>query len=272
MDYFLEVLEGSESGKTVPLSGSNLIIGRDAGQCSLVINDQKVSRIHAQINRYQGDLFYLEDLGSTHGTLLNGKPLHEAALISSGDWITVGDSVMQFKSGDAAGGLSSGAVPRGSAEEKKTLFRKELVLPLVLFVALAGAAFILVMMGLGGESLRAGPLDLSEEEAYLHFRSESHSNLVKSFSSFESLVSNPLDIPEWERNLKLSIAKIMVLCEEIQEADAPDKYRASHDYLQAAANDYYRAMEYFMARNPEYARLYLASGDTNYNEAVLLLE
>lgn len=271
MDYFLEVTAGPESGKTFFLSGSSLVIGRDPGQGNLVLNDQKVSRIHAQINRYQGDLFYLEDLGSTHGTLLNGKPVLEDSLLSSADRIIVGDSVLEFKSGEAARGPAPGVVPPGSAEGKKTLFRKELILPLVLLVALTGAAFFLIMAGRGGESPRAGPFDLSEEEAYLLFRSENHTSLVTSFSSFESLVSNPLNTPEWERNLKVSIAIIMVLCEEIQEAEAPPKFRASHDYLQAAAHDYYQAMEYFMARNPEYARLYFASGDANYNEANYLL-
>ncbi len=270
MDYFLEVLAGPESGNTIPFSGSNLLIGRDPGQCSLVLNDQKVSRVHAQINRYEGDLFYLEDLGSTHGTLLNGNPVPEASLLSSEDRITVGDSVIEFKSGNAASGLALGD-PRGSTERKKTLFRKELVLPLVLLVVLTGAAFLLIMTGLGGESRRADPLALAGEEAYLRFRSESHSNLVASFSSFESLVSNPLHTPAWERSLKVSMATIMVLCEEIQEVTAPEKYKFSHDYLTAAANDYYRAMEYFMARNPEYARHHLASGDANYNKALLSL-
>ncbi len=270
MNYFLEVIEGPESGKILPFSSSNLIIGRDPGHCSLVINDQKVSRTHAQINRYQGDLFYLEDLGSTHGTLLNGNPVNEASLISSEDRITVGDSVLEFKSGNAASSLALG-VPRGSAERKKTLFRKELVLPLVLLVALTGAAFFLIMMGLGGESRRAGSLNLTEEEAYLLFRSESHSNLVASFSTFESLVSSPVQTRELESSLKVAIATIMVLCEEIQEVDAPEKYRVSHDYLTAAANDYYQAMEYFMARNPEYARHHLVSGDINYNKALFTL-
>ncbi len=266
MDYFLEVIEGPEIGKIIPFSNFNLIIGRDPGQCSLVINDQKVSRIHAQINRYQGDLFYLEDLGSTHGTLLNGNPVNEALLIKNEDRITAGDSVIEFKIDVAARGAAPG-ISRDSAGNKKTLFRKELVLPLALLVALIGVVFSLFMMVPWGESL-----DLTEEEAYLLFRSENHSNLVSSFSSFESLSSNPLNTPEWERSLKVSIAEIMVLCEEIQEADAPGKYRASHDYLKAAANDYYQAMEYFTARNPEYARLYLASGDANYNEAIFLLE
>jgi len=266
MDYFLEVIEGPEIGKIIPVSNFNLIIGRDPRQCSLVINDQKVSRIHAQVNRYQGDLFYLEDLGSTHGTLLNGNPVNEALLIKSEDRITAGDSVIEFKSSNVAGGTDLG-VPRGSTEKKETLFRKELVLPLALLVALIGVVFSLFTMVSWGESL-----DLTEEEAYLLFRSENHSNLVSSFSSFESLASNPLNTPEWENNLRVSIATIMVLCGEIKETDAPDKYRASHDYLKAAANDYYQAMEYFTARNPEYARLYLASGDANYNEAIFLLE
>ncbi len=274
MNYFLEVTEGPERGKAIPLSGSRVIIGRDSGQCNLVVNDQKVSRIHAQINRYQGDLFYLEDLGSTHGTLLNGSPVKEATPIGSADRIAIGDSVIDFKSGDAASVLAS-STPRVSTDRKKALFRKELVLPVILLVALAGAAIFLIMSGLGGESRQADSLNLSEgdeEEDYLLFRSENHSNLVTSFSSFETLVSNPLHTREWERSLKVSIASIMVLCEEIQEADVPDKYRVSHDYLKAAARDYYQAMEYFMARNPEYARDHLASGDAKYKEAVLLLE
>jgi len=266
MNYFLEVIEGPEIGKIIPFSSAtNLIIGRDPGKCSLVINDLKVSRSHAQINRYQGDLFYLEDLGSTHGTLLNGNPVNKASLIKSGDRITAGDSVIEFKIDVAARGAAPG-ISRGSTGKKNIPFRKELVLPLVLLVALIAVVFSLFMLLPGRDSL-----DLTREEDYLRFRAENHSSLVGSFFSFESLASNPLNTPEWERSLKESIAEIMVLCEEIQEAEAPDKYRASHDYLKDAANDYYLAMEYFMARNPEYARLYLDSGDANYNAAVFFL-
>ena len=76
---------------TMPSSGE-LVIGRgpDAG---LSVDDPLVSRAHAQLLAVPDGL-RLCDLGSRHGTLLNGERLTEPRLVASGDVIAVGNAVL----------------------------------------------------------------------------------------------------------------------------------------------------------------------------------
>ena len=71
-DYLL-CIEGERSW-TVPLPASGeLIIGRGA-EAGLQLSDDQVSRAHAQLMGVPGGI-RLRDLGSRHGTLINGHPL-----------------------------------------------------------------------------------------------------------------------------------------------------------------------------------------------------
>jgi hypothetical protein len=63
-------------------------IGR-AASSSVVIDDSYVSQEHALLAE-RGGQWWLEDLGSRNGTLLNEMPLGETAVVSSGDVITIG--------------------------------------------------------------------------------------------------------------------------------------------------------------------------------------
>jgi pSer/pThr/pTyr-binding forkhead associated (FHA) protein len=57
----------------VPLTQAVMSIGR-APENDLVINDQRVSRQHAQLRAVDGR-FVIFDLDSTGGTILNGQPV-----------------------------------------------------------------------------------------------------------------------------------------------------------------------------------------------------
>jgi two-component system, NtrC family, response regulator AtoC len=76
---------------TLPGSGE-LVIGRgpDAG---LSVDDPLVSRAHAVL-RVVPDGLCLSDLGSRHGTLINGDRVTEPRLVSSGDVITIGNVLL----------------------------------------------------------------------------------------------------------------------------------------------------------------------------------
>lgn len=77
---------------SVTLGDEPLIIGKD-DTCGLVIGDDVyVSRRHARVSR-DGDLFYLEDLGSSNGTLLK---IRRPILIEPGDEIIVGGTVLRL--------------------------------------------------------------------------------------------------------------------------------------------------------------------------------
>jgi Protein of unknown function (DUF3662)/FHA domain len=84
------------------LDGNRLVIG-PAGvtlgrsrQCDIVVDDPNVSRQHAEI-RPRGDSWVLTDLGSTNGSLLNGRRIDGPEVIKPGDEIELGASVMKFE-------------------------------------------------------------------------------------------------------------------------------------------------------------------------------
>lgn len=64
---------------------------------SLVDRSGKVSREHAKITKLSGH-YYFEDVGSTHGSLLNGEKIstQEKRLLRSGDRIGVGETTIEF--------------------------------------------------------------------------------------------------------------------------------------------------------------------------------
>ena len=77
-----------------PLSKDVLTIGRiDTSDISL--SDAGVSRQHAEVRR-EGDEWVVVDLGSTNGTIVNGKPIRRHRL-AQGDRIEVGETTIEFR-------------------------------------------------------------------------------------------------------------------------------------------------------------------------------
>jgi pSer/pThr/pTyr-binding forkhead associated (FHA) protein len=74
--------------KTIPLNGSNLLIGRDR-LCEICVDDVQVSRLHGLIARSTDGVHYL-DLGSTNGSAVNGQAA-ERLVLSNNDVIAIGD-------------------------------------------------------------------------------------------------------------------------------------------------------------------------------------
>jgi hypothetical protein len=80
-------------GKRRELATERAVLGRSR-DCEVRVSDLNVSRKHAEI-REQGDSWVLVDLGSTNGTLLNGRKIDREPL-SDGDTITVGSTEIVF--------------------------------------------------------------------------------------------------------------------------------------------------------------------------------
>jgi pSer/pThr/pTyr-binding forkhead associated (FHA) protein len=59
----------------------------------LVVNDGYTSGQHARFRLVRG-LWYIEDLGSTNGTSLNGLRIHATQRLKKGDKIKIGHTVM----------------------------------------------------------------------------------------------------------------------------------------------------------------------------------
>jgi pSer/pThr/pTyr-binding forkhead associated (FHA) protein len=60
----------------------------------VILRDPATSGHHARLER-RGDQFWLVDLGSTNGTLVNGEPIQEKEL-NHGDRVTVGQNAVTF--------------------------------------------------------------------------------------------------------------------------------------------------------------------------------
>ncbi len=73
----------------------NEVIGRGK-KCSIVVPDRFLSVKNSRIFKNSGK-FYIEDLGSTNGTYLNGEPLgNEAVELLDGDKIRLGRVTFLF--------------------------------------------------------------------------------------------------------------------------------------------------------------------------------
>jgi pSer/pThr/pTyr-binding forkhead associated (FHA) protein len=66
-------------------------------QGTLVISDEFASGHHARFTTAHG-LWYVEDLGSTNGTWLNGRRIHAAQRLKKGDKIKIGHAIMTVMS------------------------------------------------------------------------------------------------------------------------------------------------------------------------------
>jgi len=112
---------------------------------------------------------------------------------------------------------------------------------------------------------------LAEKDPYLAYRSQIHVDLLTAFIALENLVKNPLYTKQWENELKVAMAVIIVICDDIMQRSAPQQYQVSHDYLQNAASDYYSAIDAIMVKEYAYAAYKLETGAAYYAEAKKLL-
>ncbi len=79
---------GEHVAKATELRGDVVSIGRNP-DCEIALVSSTVSRHHAQIRR-EGSQFFLKDLNSTNGTLLNREPVIGEELLHDRDEIGVG--------------------------------------------------------------------------------------------------------------------------------------------------------------------------------------
>ncbi|HVW81190.1 MAG TPA: FHA domain-containing protein, partial [Mycobacteriales bacterium] len=86
------VVDGPLAGTSVALSSLPITIGR-AEDSTIVINDDYVSHRHARLVP-RGTTWLIEDLGSTNGTLLDGKKLTTPTEVRSGSQIRIGKAVL----------------------------------------------------------------------------------------------------------------------------------------------------------------------------------
>ena len=85
---------GHEPGTTFDV-GEGATFGRSNG-ADIRVDDPFASSAHARIFD-RGGFMYVEDMGSTNGTYLNGRQLKTAERLSMGDTIRIGDSEYRYE-------------------------------------------------------------------------------------------------------------------------------------------------------------------------------
>lgn len=91
-NYQLKMRAGATPGEVYPLEQEETMVGRDLAN-DIAISDPEVSRRHARFVMKEGIVF-VEDLGSTNGTFLNGTRLSSPQPLRPGDSITFGDKIV----------------------------------------------------------------------------------------------------------------------------------------------------------------------------------
>ena len=88
--------EEPPSGAVFPLDAVTTI-GRDVNN-AIVVEDPFASAEHA-ILTFRGRSWYVEDLGSTNGTFLNGTPVEGTSSMGYGDELQVGEVRLRLERG-----------------------------------------------------------------------------------------------------------------------------------------------------------------------------
>jgi pSer/pThr/pTyr-binding forkhead associated (FHA) protein len=92
----LEVLNGPEDGRLFRLSSGSSLIGRLETSTVALELDRSVSRTHACITAEEGG-YFIEDVGSTYGTLVNGRAIDSKTEIKDGDELLIGSTLLRLR-------------------------------------------------------------------------------------------------------------------------------------------------------------------------------
>lgn len=89
----LLVTKGPLAGTSIPLVGTSVVVGRSPSS-TLVLDDDFASSRHARF--YPGDGgWFVEDLGSTNGTEVNGQAILTATPVVVGSTVRIGKTVIE---------------------------------------------------------------------------------------------------------------------------------------------------------------------------------
>jgi len=72
-----------------------VVVGRGEA-ADVTLDDDFTSERHARFDN-QGGALYVDDLGSTNGTFVNGEKIEERTALAVGDAVRVGDTIMELR-------------------------------------------------------------------------------------------------------------------------------------------------------------------------------
>ena len=110
-DYVLEIVEGPEAGRVIPLAGT-VEIGRDPSAGVALQQDDLLSRRHVRLTP-ESDGARVEDLGSRNGTFVDGDEIHSPAHLGVDGQLLVGVTLLQLRPAEtvASGGTALRPIP-----------------------------------------------------------------------------------------------------------------------------------------------------------------
>jgi diguanylate cyclase (GGDEF)-like protein len=88
----VKVLTGLEAGRVHVVTTDSVVVGRGTG-CDLRIDDTSLSRQHCRIRRTNG-AYFVEDLGSRNGTMVNGLRIQAPQLLEDGALVQLAASTI----------------------------------------------------------------------------------------------------------------------------------------------------------------------------------
>jgi len=91
----LVITSGANAGTTLVLAGEALSIGRSSDS-TIVIQDDYTSTHHARLENRAG-VWFVNDLGSTNGTLVDGKRISSPVELRIGTTVTVGETTFEIR-------------------------------------------------------------------------------------------------------------------------------------------------------------------------------
>lgn len=89
------IVEGANSGETIPLDGAPLLIGRGS-DAAIRLDDDYVSTRHARIAA-SGEQWFVEDLGSTNGTYLGSQRISQPTTLQLGSQVRIGKTTLELR-------------------------------------------------------------------------------------------------------------------------------------------------------------------------------
>jgi pSer/pThr/pTyr-binding forkhead associated (FHA) protein len=100
MPYQLVVVQGRSTVQAHKLGPGVTTVGRQE-DCQLRIRSSLVSRKHCQLFEKKG-LLLVKDLGSSNGTLVNGKKVEDQRVLEAGDELSIGPIKLRVEKVEAA--------------------------------------------------------------------------------------------------------------------------------------------------------------------------
>ena len=91
----LVVTQGSQTGQSAALADGVIMIGRGA-DCQIILDDDYVSTRHARVVSGENGI-YVEDMGSTNGSYVNGQRITAPTMITMSDTVRIGKTIMKLE-------------------------------------------------------------------------------------------------------------------------------------------------------------------------------